>query len=308
MIRKHHVEFYMGSQEEKMEGVEDDFPYTALYVELDKYTDRFVPWHWHKTVELFYMESGQLEYYTPQHKIVFPKGSGGLINSNVLHATKNKQGREKNIQLIHMFDLSLIAGVKGGRIEKKYIQPVRQAPQIEIIPLFADNPGEAEILRRIRQTFELSEEKTGIGYEIKLREELSRIWMFLFERIMPRLEQEGQYDEGNDEIKTMMIYVHEHYGEKIRIRDLAEAACISERECFRVFQKYLHTTPYSYIESYRIQEACRMLEEGRDSVTWIGQACGLGSSSHFGKVFREYTKNTPTQYRKKWQDSDRKRR
>ena len=66
----------MGSQEEKMKGVEDDFPYTALYVELDKYTDRFVPWHWHKTVELFYMESGQLEYYTSRHKIVFPKGSG----------------------------------------------------------------------------------------------------------------------------------------------------------------------------------------------------------------------------------------
>ena len=177
-----------------------------------------------------------------------------------------------------MFDLSLIAGVKGGRIEKKYIQPARQ-------------------------TFELSEEKTGIGYEIKLREELSRIWMLLFERIMPLLFQPGHYDE----IKTMMIYVHEHYGEKIRIWDLAEAACISERECFRVFQKYFHMTPYSYIESYRIQEACRMLEEGRDSVTWIGQACGQGSSSEFEKVFREYTKNTPTQYRKKWQDSDRKR-
>lgn len=256
MIKTHHIEFYMGSQEEKMEGFIEDFPYAPLYVELDKYAERFVPWHWHKAVELFYMESGQLEYYTPKHKIIFPEGSGGLVNSNVLHATKNKKGREKNIQLIHMFDLS--------------------------------------------------EDETG--YEIKLREELSNIWMSLFEYIMPQLEQKEQYDKDNDEIKAMMIYVHEHYGEKIRVRDLAEAACISERECFRVFQKYLHMTPYSYVESYRIQEACRMLEEGRDSVTYIGQACGLGSSSHFGKIFREYTKDTPTQYRKKWQDSDRKRR
>lgn len=306
MIKTHHIEFYMGSQEEKMGGFIEDFPYAPLYVELDKYAGRFVPWHWHKAVELFYMESGQLEYYTPKHKIIFPEGSGGLVNSNVLHATKNRKGREKNIQLIHMFDLSLIAGVKGGRIDQKYIQPVCQASQIEIVPLFEDHPKEAEILRRIRQTFDLSEDETG--YEIKLREELSNIWMSLFEYIMPQLEQKEQYDKDNDEIKAMMIYVHEHYGEKIRVRDLAEAACISERECFRVFQKYLHMTPYSYVESYRIQEACRMLEEGRDSVTYIGQACGLGSSSHFGKIFREYTKDTPTQYRKKWQDSDRKRR
>lgn len=113
-----------------MEGFIEDFPYAPLYVELDKYAGRFVPWHWHKAVELFYMESGQLEYYTPKHKIIFPEGSGGLVNSNVLHATKNRKGREKNIQLIHMFDLSLIAGVKGGRIDQKYIQPVCQASRL----------------------------------------------------------------------------------------------------------------------------------------------------------------------------------
>ena len=34
-------------------------------------------YHWHSAVELFYMESGSLEYSTPQGKAVFPQGSGG---------------------------------------------------------------------------------------------------------------------------------------------------------------------------------------------------------------------------------------
>ena len=46
-----------------------DFPYIATRAELDKYTEPFVPWHWHSSVELFYMESGALEYTTPNGKL-----------------------------------------------------------------------------------------------------------------------------------------------------------------------------------------------------------------------------------------------
>ena len=41
-------------------------------------------------MELFYVESGVVEYYIPKGKAVFPAGSGGLVNSNVLHMTKSK--------------------------------------------------------------------------------------------------------------------------------------------------------------------------------------------------------------------------
>ena len=51
-----------------------------------------------------------------------------------------------------------------------------------------------------------------------------------------------------------------------------------------------------------------MLEEGCESVTAIGQACGLGSSSYFGRIFRETMGMTPVEYRKQWRDSDIKRR
>ena len=69
VIRK--VELKPGSYEEELPGISAEFPYIASYVELDKCAGRQSPWHWHKEVELFYMEQGSLEYDTPQGRTVF---------------------------------------------------------------------------------------------------------------------------------------------------------------------------------------------------------------------------------------------
>lgn len=299
----HSIEFYTGSKEELLPGFERDFPYIASRVELDRHPGRYTPWHWHKPVELFYVESGSLEYNTPGEKVLFPAGSGGLVNSNVLHMTRTFPQTEGNIQLIHIFDVSLIAGEPGSRIEQKYITPLVTAPQIELIPLFPGNAEEERILKLLCSAFHFSGEE--MGYEMKLREALSEIWLLLFGLSRPAREKKGEYRKSNDKIRLLMIYIHEHYRKKISVSELAAAAYLSERECFRVFQECLHMTPVEYIKAYRLQMACRMLARSQKSVTAIGQDCGLGSSSYFGKVFREYANCSPTEYRRKWQDCDR---
>ena len=299
----HNIEFYNGTKEELLPGFEKDFPYIASRAELDKYIECYVPWHWHRTVELFYVESGSIEYDTPKGKMLFPAGSGGMVNSNVLHMTKAISQREKNVQLLHIFDVSLLAGEQGSRIEQKYITPVITAVQIEIIPLFPGNREDERILKLLIDSFRLSSEE--FGYEIKLREALAQIWLMLFELSSSMREKKDGYSKSNDKIKLMMIYIHEHYREKISIADLAAAAYLSERECYRVFHDCLHMTPVEYITSYRLQVACQMLAKSQETVTFISHECGLGSSSYFGKVFREYAHCSPIEYRKKWQNSDR---
>ena len=298
----HNIEFYNGTKEELLPGFEKDFPYIASRAELDKYIECYVPWHWHRTVELFYVESGSIEYDTPKGKMLFPAGSGGMVNYNVLHMTKAISQREKNVQLLHIFDVSLLAGEQGSRIEQKYITPVITAVQIEIIPLFPGNREDERILKLLIDSFRLSSEE--FGYEIKLREALAQIWLMLFELSSSMREKKDGYSKSNDKIKLMMIYIHEHYREKISIADLAAAAYLSERECYRVFHDCLHMTPVEYITSYRLQVACQMLAKSQETVTFISHECGLGSSSYFGKVFREYAHCSPIEYRKKWQNSD----
>lgn len=297
------LEFYIGSKEEKLPNFNKNFPYIASCVELNGYIGNFAPWHWHKAIELFYLESGKLEYCTPKGNMIFTSGSGGMVNSNVLHMTKILSRNEKDKQLIHIFDPSLIAGEHGSQIEQNYITPIIATPQLEMIALYPDNPTQANILNLIYKSFHLSEDI--FGYEIKLREALSEIWLYLFEFSYTILQEKAyKYDKTSDKIKLMMVYIHEHYADKISVPELASSAFLSERECFRVFQNCLHMTPVEYIKGYRLQMACRMLSNGRESITYISQACGLGSSSYFGKVFRECIGCTPLEYRRRWQNNN----
>ena len=92
------LEFQTGSKEEKLPYETTDFPYVASQAELDDYREPFVPWHWHNAIELFNMESGELNYYTPHKNIVFPAGSAGMVNANVLHKTQIQTRTRESMQ------------------------------------------------------------------------------------------------------------------------------------------------------------------------------------------------------------------
>ena len=298
----HCIEFHTGSREERTPELAKDFPYTASRATLDRYIGSTVPWHWHQAVELFYMESGCVEYTTPGGKLVFPAGSGGFVNSNVLHTTRAISQMEENVQLLHIFDVSLLAGERGSRIEQKYILPITSDPQLEILPLLPDHAAGREILKRLKESFCLSCDT--FGYELKLREILTELWLMLVEQSHSVSSSNRNSAGGNDKIKLMLIYIHEHYPENLSVKELAAAAYTSERECYRIFREHLHTTPIAYLTAYRIQIACQMLAESKASITEVGTACGMGNSSYFGKVFREVVGCTPRQYRYKRQNNN----
>lgn len=295
------IEFHSGSNEERLPDYAEDFPYIAVCSELDKYPDRTSPWHWHKAVELFYVREGSVEYFTPTRRWIFPEKSGGLINSNILHKTKMSDGTETVNLVLHFFDPVFLAGTKGSLIERKYISPIVADQQTEILPLYPSDPAQKKILEELRDSFLLSEDIPG--YEIRLRERLSDIWLQIFASFAPS-DPKKERNKAGSKLKTMLVYVYDHYQEKITVADLARAAFTSERECFRLFKDYLRTTPVEYIRNYRLQMSCQMLINTNKSITDIGHACGVGNSSYFGKIFREQIGCTPIQYRMKWQDSD----
>lgn len=298
--RMHKLDFLAGSREETWDGFSTEFPYVSICTEPYLYEGHVVPWHWHKSVELFYMEKGTLEYNTPGGKYIFPEGSGGFVNSNVLHMTKTQC--EDTVQLIHIFEPVFISGRQNSEIDRKYIQPLTTAPGLWLIALEPENPVHGRILNKIRQAFEIPVQE--FGYELKLREALSEIWLSLYEIAAPLTKKAVAGCRTNDKVKMMMTYIHEHYADKITIPGLAEAGYTSVRDCYRVFQECLHMTPVEYITDYRIQMACYLLASTDEPVTAVGRACGLGSSSYFGSTFRRHIGMTPLEYRMKWHNTD----
>lgn len=291
------IRFHTGSKEEMLPGLTAAFPYIASRVELDHYPNHSIPWHWHPAVELSYTQRGSIQYHTPGGTVRLPAGTAALVNSNVLHMTTAEPG---TVQLLHIFEPSLL-GAADSLIGARYITPLAIASQVELLCLSPDDPAQAAVLEQVKAAFSLP--GGAFGYELRLRNTLSEIWLSLLEQAGPLLDEHPR-GENSGKLREMLAYIHEHYGEKLTVSDLATTAFLSQRECFRAFQRYLHTTPADYMKSYRLQQACRLLRETGMSVTEVGQRCGLGSSSYFGKTFRDAMGCTPSEYRRKWQDID----
>ena len=294
------IEMDHQTREEQLPGFTPGFPYTATCVRLDQNPEPFVPWHWHKAVELFYMETGCLEYEIPGGKVLFPEGTGGLVNCNVLHMTRVPDSPAPTTQKLHIFDPALLSGPPGGRIEQTYFLPMTADPSLEILRLSPGVPEQARILSQIREAFSLDEQ--AVGYEIFLQRALLDIWFQLYQLYQASAHPHNPGNQNISAVKTMMSYIHAHLTEPIPVRELAQAAFLSERECYRVFQECLHTTPARYITTCRLQRACRMLLESHASVTEIAYACGFGSGAYFSRVFTREIGRNPNQYRSSWQN------
>ena len=133
------------SGEERLPGFSAEFPYLHSRAFLNRYV---VPWHWHPALELFYVESGAMAYDVPGGSVRLPAGAGGLVRGGVLHASHPLE--ENTVQQLHLFDASFLAGASGGIIERRYIAPLTHREDLELLPLFPDNPAHAPILEKLR--------------------------------------------------------------------------------------------------------------------------------------------------------------
>ena len=299
------IQLIMESNEELLPDFFMDFPYICSCVEFDKYIDPVVPWHWHHAVELFYIKSGRVEYTTPNGKWIFPAGTGGFVNSNVLHSSRVSSTKDGTVQLLHLFDPELLSGGISNRIEERYVRPLTDSSGVEIICLSPENPAQAALLQKICAGFELEEDSWG--YEIALRQLLTEVWLGLLDIAGSETEEIHKSKDTDEKMKAMMCYIQEHYAETILVDQLAEEAHISKRACFRLFQEKLHMSPLEYMREYRLRKACMKLVKTEASVTEIAHDCGLGTSSYFGKIFREHYNTSPVRYRKEWHDCDKNR-
>ena len=94
------------------------------------------------------MEQGSLEYDTPHGKTVFTAGSGGFVNSNVLHMSRAKEGEGSVAALLHIFNPLLISGQSGSIIDRKYVSPLMTASHVEIIEMCIRDRCETDAWRR----------------------------------------------------------------------------------------------------------------------------------------------------------------
>jgi AraC family transcriptional regulator len=86
--------------------------------------------------------------------------------------------------------------------------------------------------------------------------------------------------------------------DSIRIGELSEDTALSRTEFSRVFRRFEGMSPREYLQERKVQRARRLLDGSR-SLSEIALELGFYDQSHFTRVFKQLTGETPAAYRKR---------
>ncbi len=288
---------FINDNEEKVPFQSSQFLYYADGFEISKYYGSFVPWHWHKAIEFSWVLQGKLRVKTNHGEEILSAGEGCFINSNFLHYYEALPGTEC-IYFSQVFDSSILAGTADSIFGVKYVQPILNACDLEIFSLRPVESRQRKILELLRLTQDISDQK-DFGFEFKIRNYLSEIWLLLYQEVENMLGNSRRNDTAELRIKLMMSYIQNYFSEKLSLEDIASSADVSTRECLRCFRTALSKTPFQYLMEYRVQAAADLLVTKDFSITEIGEMCGFSSPSYFTKVFKKIMGEVPGDFRKK---------
>ena len=283
-------------QREKLQGYDPGFPYTAIDCRFDGYSGPCVDWHWHATLEINICASGVLKTSTQRGEYIVREGDAVLVNANVLHRNEAYEGAPGVRVQTHMFDRSLVAAAELP--QRRYVAPVVECTLLDALPLFRENAEHRAVLEALDRAFEAASEEKD-GYELEICGLLNRAWQGVYAQALPVIGARQPLPRMETaRLKQMLGFIREHFAEDISPADIAAAAGVCERECFRCFKQELGTTPLSSLTDFRVRKAAELLRETDRSVTDIASACGFATSSYFGKVFRRRMNLSPLAYRR----------
>lgn len=91
-------------------------------------------------------------------------------------------------------------------------------------------------------------------------------------------------------------FIHDSLGEKILIRDVSRAACLSEFHFMRSFKQAFGMTPNQYIVKQRIEKANSLLHSGQYSISEVASLCGFSDHHYFSRCYRKLMGFPPSKY------------
>lgn len=103
--------------------------------------------------------------------------------------------------------------------------------------------------------------------------------------------------ESSQKVQKISNYLEEHYAEKISLQALSDLTGWSKYYLLRSFTRQKGISPYSYLETIRVNHAKRLLEQGVKPIE-VAFPTGFSDQSHLTRFFKSMIGLTPKQYMK----------
>lgn len=284
------------------------YPVHVFFIELAKLYMQRIRWHWHPEVEIIIINHGEADLLADDKKIHLKAGQGILINQNIMHSIQPMDSETNCTLYSTIFHPSFLFGYGNTVMSGKYLSPILSSPVLRIMLLDEQDPVGAQIIDTVNSVIAVNMTKK-YGYELVTKSYLCQLWNILLQNVVPqnaKKHKNGKLSLDEARVKEAIIYVEEHYAEHITLDQLAASIHTSKSECCRVFKRTLQITPIEYLMKYRIFKAANMIQSDdpiSHSISELAFSTGFNNASYFNKVFKQYMKCTPREYRRNIKDN-----
>ena len=255
---------YLNYEEQIKRGTEH-FP--LGYYAIDKQHPRyFMPFHWHNETELLYVLKGEFKLYMDNKEYHMYAGDLCYIPSGAMH------GGEGIDCAYECIDFDAHRFMQEPPVVRQYLS-ILEDKSYQIQNLFTHQ--QPDVLECAAKIFSAARNQES-GWEMQV---LSRLYDF-FATLVKQGRQVREEPKKNDrtniiQINTAIEYITYHYKEPIKLEDLARAAALSPQYFCKYFHVVTGKTPIAYLNYYRVERACYLLEQKNSTVTEIALECGF---------------------------------
>lgn len=250
-------------------------------------------WHYHPEIELVYVEAVTGIRHVGQHISSYMNSDLVLIGPNIPHLN---------------FDYG---------VETEYMQIVVQLPEHFLGTAVSLAPELAAIKklfdRAARGLAFGGHTKAEVGTRLKVmqrQDKFTQLFSLLdIFRLLAGSAEATVLNENdtsvklflNDKIRmgTIYEYVQQHYQDAVYVDQVAALVHLSTPAFCRYFKKHTRMTFTDFVNAYRISQARTLLLKD-SSIAAVSDAAGFQNISHFNKLFKKSTGDTPTAFRKKY--------
>lgn len=256
-----------------------------FYVKKDTYKEPMASMHYHIAFELYYVISGERDYFIEDRFLKVSDGDFLLIPPNTMHRTAGKGATRV---LVHFTEPFLLRYFTRETLEALVIK---------------DKPFVFHPAKEDREFFEKTVSRLLEEWDSFVRGQENHAAYVLFELLFRMNSTKNDYVEqrySDQRISRIVQYINENYSRITSIDQVADTFYLSKFYLCRLFAKELGVSMISYLNMIRIRAACAMIEANKLTMTEIALQCGFNSSSYFCKVFKTEMGISPKTYRAKF--------
>jgi AraC-like DNA-binding protein/quercetin dioxygenase-like cupin family protein len=237
--------------------------------------------HWHRSVEIFAVFEGGMDFYINDEKIYLSAGEFIIVNSNELHS----------IHAVHK-NLTIVLQLPFSQFTNYYTE--------DQIILFSHVPREQDeqVMKIIEEMYKLSQEKKT-GYDFKV---LGQYYTLLYTLVNKYRNKKVSTEiiksiKGLNRLSSITSYLEENYDKDISLEQLAKTFGYSVEHLSRMFVKYAKVNFKSYLQNIRLEYARKELLKEEKKIGEIAVNVGFADSRAMAKAFKKQYGILPKEYR-----------